>query len=67
MLLIQWLSLCELCVVFFLVLLCGELCPFYFCNHFDGKEKAGCCFTLIVFLVSCDCRFPVALPRDDRG
>ena len=28
-------------------------CPFWFCNHHDGKERAGC-FTQIVFLVSFD-------------
>ena len=25
-----------------------------FCNHLDGKKRAGC-FTLIVFLMSRDC------------
>ena len=25
------------------------LCPFYFFNHLDGKERAGC-FILIIFL-----------------
>ena len=30
------------------------MCPFYFCNHLDGKERAGC-FALFVFLVSLDC------------
>ena len=26
---------------------------FLFCNHLDGEERTGC-FTLIIFLVSCD-------------
>ena len=34
----------------------GVLClfPFKFFNHLDGEERAGC-FTVLVFLVSCDC------------
>ena len=24
------------------VLICITLCSFYFCNHFDEKERAGC-------------------------
>ena len=31
-------------------------------NHLDGEERAGC-FTLFVFLVSCDCYCSVALPH----
>ena len=42
--------------------LCVTLCPFLFCNHIDGEERAGC-FALFVFLVSC-C---VALPHDATG
>ena len=44
--------------------LCVALCPFRFCNHLDGKERAGC-FTLFVFLVSPDCC--VILPRGAIG
>ena len=33
----------------------------YFCNHLDGEERAGC-FTLTVFLMSCDSKCSVALP-----
>ena len=33
-----------------------------FCNHLDEEERAGC-FTLIVFLMSCDCLCSVAFPR----
>ena len=40
--------------VFVFVLLCITLCPFWFCNHPDGEERAGC-FALIVFLMSCEC------------
>ena len=29
------------------------LCPFRFCNHLAEVERAGC-FTLTVFLLSCD-------------
>ena len=32
-----------------------------FCNHLDGEERAGC-FTLTVFLMSCDSQCHVALP-----
>ena len=37
---------------------------FLFCNHLDGKERAGC-FALFVFLVSRDCC--MALPHDATG
>ena len=43
---------------------CVTLCPFFFCNHFDGKERAGC-FALFVSLVSGDCC--VALSNDATG
>ena len=46
----------------FYLLLCVTLCPFKFCNHLDGKERAAGCFALFVFLVSRDCC--VALPHD---
>ena len=35
-------------------------------NPLDGEERAGC-FTLFVFLVSCDCYCSVALPHGDVG
>ena len=38
------------------------LVSFLVCNHLDGKESTSC-FTLIVFLVSCDCKCSVALPH----
>ena len=40
--------------------------PFYLCNHLNGEEKAGC-FTLIVFLMSCDGECYVALPHVAMG
>ena len=49
---------------FFCVLLCVSLCAFWFCNHLDGVESAGC-FALFVFLVPCDCC--VSLPQDATG
>ena len=39
---------------------------FLVCNHLDGEERAGC-FTLFVFLVSCDCYCSLALPDDAMG
>ena len=48
----------------FYVLLCVTLCPFYFCNHLDGEERAGC-FAWFVLLVSRDCC--VALPHGVMG
>ena len=46
------------------VLLYVTLCPFEFCNHLDGEERAGC-FALFVFLVSRD--FCAALPNGAMG
>ena len=34
--------------------------------HLDAEVGASC-FTLIVFLMSCDCKFPVALPLCAMG
>ena len=45
-----------------LVLLYSAQCPPWLCNHLDEEERAGC-ITLIVFLMSCDCKCSVALPR----
>ena len=52
----------TLCLV--LVLLCSDLCPFEFCNLYDGEERTDC-FTLIVFLMSYNCYICifVALPH----
>ena len=35
--------------VFVFVLLCITLCPFYFCNHLEEEEKAGC-FAIITLV-----------------
>ena len=53
-----------LCLV--LLLYCYSWCPFSFCNHLADEKKAGC-FTLIVSLLSYDCKCSVALPRDGNG
>ena len=37
------------------------------CNHLDEEERAAGCFTLFVFLVSCDCYYTVALPHGAVG
>ena len=45
----------------FYVLLCVNLCPFQFCNHLDGEERAGC------FALSSWCLvIAEALPRGDK-
>ena len=41
-------------VLIVVFLLYDTLCPFYFCNHIDVEERAGC-FAWLVFLVSSDC------------
>ena len=38
----------------FYALVCATLCPFWFCNHLDGEEKAGG-FAMFVFLLSREC------------
>ena len=48
------------------VLVCITLCPFYFINHIDEEERAGC-YALIVFWVSCYCKYPLALPHGAVG
>ena len=37
-----------------------------FCNHLDGEKRVDC-FTLTVFLMSCDCYCFVALPHGAVG
>ena len=54
----MWESVVVLCF------LCVALCPFWYCNHLDGEERAGC-FALFVFLVSRDGW--AALPRCAMG
>ena len=48
------------------VLLCISLCSFNFFAIIVTKERAGC-FALTVFLVSCDYKCSVALPRGAVG
>ena len=45
----------------FYVLLSVTLCPFWFCNHLNGEDRADC-FALFVFLVYRGCY--LALPCD---
>ena len=52
--------------VLVLILLCSTKCSFLFCNHFAEEERAGC-FTLIVFLMSCDIKCSIALPHSAMG
>ena len=35
---------------------------FYFCNHLEDEERAGC-FVFIVLQMSCCCKCSVVLPR----
>ena len=42
------------------------LVAFVFFNHPAGEERAGC-YTLIVFLLSCDCQCSVSLSHSDMG
>ena len=44
------LALPLLNISMFYVLLYVTLCPFQFCNHLDGEERAGC-FALCVCLI----------------
>ena len=45
-----------------LVLLLVALCPSSFAIILMGKKKRASCFTLTVFLMSCDSQCSVALP-----
>ena len=48
--------------LFVFVLLCITLCPFQFCNHLKGEEKAGC-FAIIVLHMYCYYKCSMALPH----
>ena len=48
--------------MFVFVLLCIVLSPFYFCNHLEEEEKAGC-FATIVSQMYCYYKCSVAIPR----
>ena len=52
--------------VFVFVLLCISLCSFYFCNHLEEEEKAGC-FAAIVLQMYCYYKYSVALPHSAVG
>ena len=52
--------------VFVFVLLCITLCPFYFCNHLEEEERAGC-FAFIDLQMSCYCICSVTLPHGAVG
>ena len=39
---------------------------FWFCNHLDWEERAGC-FVITFFLMSCDSQCSVALPYGAVG
>ena len=52
-----------LCLV--LVLLFSTLCHSSIASALMGKRAGRC--TLIVFLMSCDCKHSVALPHSDLG
>ena len=52
--------------MFVFVLLCITLLPFYFCNHIEEEERAGC-FAFIVFPMSCYCKCSVTLPHGSVG
>ena len=42
------------------------LFPFYFCNHLEEEEKAGC-FAIIVLQIYCFYECSVALPHSTVG
>ena len=44
----------------------GPWCPFLFCNHLVGEERAGY-FVLAVLLMSCGCLRSLSLPRGSAG
>ena len=52
--------------VFVYVLLCINLCPFYFCNHLKDEEKAGC-FAITVLQMWCYYKCSVAFPHGAVG
>ena len=52
--------------MFVFVLLCINLCPFYFCNHLEEEEKAGP-FAIIVLQIYCYYKCSEALPQGVFG
>ena len=47
--------------MFGFVLLCITLCPFWFCNHLEEEERAGC-FAVVVLHMYCFYNYSVAPP-----
>ena len=52
--------------MFVFVLLCITLCPFQFCNHLEGEEKADR-FAIIALQMYCSYKYSVDLPHDAVG
>ena len=52
--------------MFVFVLLCITLCPFYFCNLLERKEKTGC-FAIIVLQMYFYYKCPLALAHGAVG
>ena len=52
--------------MFVVVLLYITLCPFYFCNHLEEEEKAGC-FAIFVLQMYCYYKCSVTLPQGVVG
>ena len=52
--------------MFVFVLLCITLCSFWFCNHLDDEEKAGC-FVIIVLQMYNYYKYSVTLPLGAVG
>ena len=47
-----------LLLIYCLSLFCITVCPFYFCNHLEEEEKAGC-FAIIVLEMYCYYKYSV--------
>ena len=54
----------EFCVCFLFVM--HYFCSFYFCNHLEEEEKAGC-FAIVVLQMNCYYKCSVALPHGAVG
>ena len=52
--------------MFVFVLLCITLCPFWFCNHLEEEERAGC-FAVIVLQMYSYYKCSVTLPHSAVG
>ena len=54
------------CSVLVFVVLCITVCPFWFCNHLEEEEGAGC-FAFNFLRMSCYCKYSVTLPDGAVG